>query len=147
MNGGGDYNPADGTSNTAVFDGLVPDLVARIFTNLPTSPKTPTPPRVPKPSLNQFYACVFLHLACGVEPPQVLKSEGKQSSIPDQPEGKVTIPSNKWWKEQGVDPHEIKDGQGGSRRNLGVDKNGNIWSVDRRGSGNPQYEGNIRDYQ
>ncbi len=82
VNGGGDYNPEDGTSNTAVFDDLVPDLddlvpdlVAGIFTNLPTSPKTPTPPRVPKPSLNQFYACVFLHLACGVEPPLQSKPE------------------------------------------------------------------------
>lgn len=71
----------------------------------------------------------------------------QNNSVPDNPDGKVTVPSDKWWKDQGIDPHEIKDGQGDSRRNLGVDKNGNIWSVDRQGSGNPQYEGNIRDYR
>jgi hypothetical protein len=32
------------------------------------------------------------------------------------------VPDDKWWKKNGVDPHEIKDGQGDSRRNLGVDK-------------------------
>ncbi|RQQ58375.1 hypothetical protein DF139_35340 [Burkholderia stagnalis] len=75
------------------------------------------------------------------------KHEGQGNSVPDKPDGKVTVPSDKWWKDQGIDPHEIKDGQGDSRRNLGVDKKGNIWSVDRRGSGNPQYEGNVRDYR
>jgi len=79
--------------------------------------------------------------------PDGQKTDGNQNSVPDKPDGKVTVPSDKWWKDQGIDPHEIKDGQGDSRRNLGVDKNGNIWSVDRRGSGNPQYEGNIQNYR
>ena len=73
--------------------------------------------------------------------------EGQGNAVPDKPEGKVTVPDDKWWKKNGVDPHEIKDGQGDSRRNLGVDKKGNIWSVDRHGSGNPQYEGNLRDFR
>lgn len=79
--------------------------------------------------------------------PDGQKTDGNHNSIPDKPDGKVAVPSDKWWKDQGIDPHEIKDGQGDSRRNIGVDKNGNIWSVDRRGSGNPQYEGNIRNYR
>ena len=67
--------------------------------------------------------------------------------MPDKPEGKITVPDEKWWKKNGFDPHEIKDGQGDARRNLGVDKKGNIWSVDRHSSGNPQYEGNLRDFR
>ena len=62
-------------------------------------------------------------------------------TVPDAPEGKVTVPSDKFWKDKGIDPHEVKDYD--STRNLGFDKKGNVWSVDRKGSGNPQWEGTI----
>ncbi|MNN38655.1 hypothetical protein D3C81_1526610 [compost metagenome] len=68
-------------------------------------------------------------------------------SIPDKPDGKISIPSESWWKDKGVDPHTEKEGYGDSKRNLGVDKKGNIWAVDRKGSGNPEYIGNLRDFE
>jgi len=65
----------------------------------------------------------------------------KTPSIPEAPEGKLSVPDDKYWKNLGIDPHEVKGYD--STRNLGVDSKGNVWSVDRYGSGNPQWEGTI----
>jgi RHS repeat-associated protein len=75
------------------------------------------------------------------------KGQKGGDAVPEKPKGKVTVPKDEYWESKGIDPHEIKDGQGDSKRNLGFDKDGNIWSVDRKGSGNPQYEGKIKDFQ
>lgn len=65
--------------------------------------------------------------------------------IPDEPAGTVKIPTERWWKGQGIDPHDEKEGLGGSKRNLGIDKKDNVWTVDRQGSGNPSYLGRLKD--
>jgi RHS repeat-associated protein len=69
----------------------------------------------------------------------------KNIGIPESPEGKLSVRSDKWWDSQGISPHAEKDGYGDSKRNLAVDKNGNVWTVDRIGSGNPEYIGKLKD--
>jgi hypothetical protein len=73
----------------------------------------------------------------------------KAMQIPQEPVGDLSRPSAKWWKQQGVDPHEIKDdlGEPGSHFDLYVDRAGNIWAL-RKGAPKSTaiYMGNIDQY-
>lgn len=73
------------------------------------------------------------------------KTLADTDTVPDQPAGKINVPSDKWWKDQGVDAHSEKAGMGDSKRNLGIDKKDNVWTVDRHGSGNPEFVGKLKD--
>lgn len=84
--------------------------------------------------------------------PMLSKSGGSSPSstdstdeLPDAPIGKLTPRSDSWWEDQGIDPHEEKKGWGDSRRNLATDRAGNVWTVDRFGSRNPEYIGKLKD--
>ncbi len=57
VNGGGDYDPGNG-DNTRAFDGLVPDLVAGMFTDLPN-------PNTPKPKRSSGYCPSYRSCPCG----------------------------------------------------------------------------------
>ena len=57
----------------------------------------------------------------------------------DEDESNPKIRDDNWFKKQGIDAHDVKKDLGGSRRNLAVDKNGRVYTVDRIGSGNKQY--------
>ncbi len=67
------------------------------------------------------------------------------SSIPDAPVGEAKVRDDNWFKAKGIDAHAEKAGMGDSRRNLAVDKKDNVWTVDRHGSGNPEYVGRLKD--
>ena len=66
-------------------------------------------------------------------------------SVPKQPTPPLKKPSDKWLKENGVDPHKVK-GDGGSRFDIYVDKNGDMWLLPKNTRGaEPEYVGNIKD--
>ena len=67
------------------------------------------------------------------------------ASIPEAPVGEARVRDDNWFKNRGIDAHAEKAGMGDSRRNLAVDKKDNVWTVDRHGSGNPEYVGRLKD--
>ncbi|MDP2369132.1 polymorphic toxin type 33 domain-containing protein, partial [Rhodoferax sp.] len=69
-------------------------------------------------------------------------------SIPTEPVGKLTKPTDKWLKDQGVNPHDLKKGQGDSRVDTYVDRAGNIWTLPKNSrDAEPQYQGNLDQFK
>lgn len=74
------------------------------------------------------------------------QASGSGTPEPDNPKKR----DDRWLKQHGVDPHEVKDelpGRGGYQ-DIYVDKNGNIYAV-RKGTdpNDGKYIGNMEDFQ
>ena len=75
-------------------------------------------------------------------------SKPKPDKIPDKPKGSLKVADDSYLSKNGVDPHTVKgEVNEGSTRNIAIDRDGNLWSVDRHGSGNPSYLGHVSDFK
>ena len=66
------------------------------------------------------------------------------SDCPTEPEGSLKNRDEKWLKNNGVDPHELKDGIGDSKLDIYIDRGGNIWTLPKNGRGvPPEWQGHF----
>ncbi|WP_018694558.1 RHS repeat-associated core domain-containing protein [Algicola sagamiensis] len=70
------------------------------------------------------------------------------SSCPEKPVEPLKKPKDKWLKNNGVDPHDLKDGIGDSKLDIYIDKEGNIWTLPKKGRGvPPEWQGHLDDFK
>jgi RHS repeat-associated protein len=69
-----------------------------------------------------------------------------ERQIPDGPAGEPHKPTESWLKSQGVDPHTLKE-HFGSKVDLYVDREGNLWTLPKRGGKAFEWEGNLNQFK
>ena len=62
-------------------------------------------------------------------------TQDEADECPDEPVGSLKKSKDRWLKNNGVDPHELKDGIGDSRLDIYIDRDGNIWTLPKDGRG------------